>query len=338
MTGPWRASASSQRMYASATAPSSPEGSIRRCRSRPRAGNTRPKSSPSRAPSFARAFVRTAISGSPISAPSQPSSASTNGHAAIPPYERQWPSSHVTRSSASERSSSSSRVLPIPGSPTRRTIRPRPATRSPEHTEQPRHLVVASDERGRTRDLLARLRADEPGCRHRSRAPLDGQLARRLECEAVGEPPRRRVADENRAGLGEPLQAGGGVGRVPERDRPRRGGADLADGRLTGVDARPAPRCPAAPTPPRRPGRTRRRPRGCGARRAPRARDRPRARPGHRSRRRSRLPRTPAPCRRTPRRRGSSSSRTRRRAPSPRPAADALAEPRRARRCRRTGR
>ena len=98
---------------------------------RPRYGRTRSCAAPRSAPARARSLVRTASSVSVSSTPSQVRRSSTNGPYGEPaPYETQRPSSRVTSSPASDRSSASVLVLPSPASPTTSTTCPRPARRS----------------------------------------------------------------------------------------------------------------------------------------------------------------------------------------------------------------
>jgi hypothetical protein len=61
-------------------------------------------------------------------------------------------------------------------------------------------------------------RLDELLHLHLLRAPFDGEPADRVELETVREPPRGLLADHDRPGRGERLEAGGDVGRVPEGD------------------------------------------------------------------------------------------------------------------------
>ncbi len=80
-------------------------------------------------------------------------------------------------------------------------------------------LAVASDERRRLRRALV----GEQGARELARGDASltaayGELAERLEAEAMREAPGRFLADRDRAGRGNRLQARGNVGRVPEGD------------------------------------------------------------------------------------------------------------------------
>ena len=205
--------------------------------------------------------------------------------------------------------------MPSPGSPTSSTTRPRPATSSPERSHELGHLGVATHDGRRPRDGLSGFWADEREHGYRRLATFHIEVAQRLEDEAVIEPPCRRLSDDDRARFGEGLDSGRDVRRIPEGNGPRLRRPDEPDRRLAAVDRHSDREHRRGPTPLRRRARTRRRPRECGGRCGPPARDRRRERPARRSTRRSRLPRTPAPSRRTPRPRGSSSSRTRRRAP-----------------------
>jgi hypothetical protein len=123
---------------------------------------------------------------------------------------------------------------------------PRPpiaARRGDEVLQEPELLVPAHE--GRLREVRATLAAalgddaqGSPG-RDRGRLALEGLLAGRLEGDRPGGGPLGRLADEDRAGGGHGLQAGGGVDEVardhalvrrPQGDR-RLAGQDPGPGR-----------------------------------------------------------------------------------------------------------
>ena len=189
---------------------------------RPRYGRTRSCAAPRSAPARARSLVRTASSVSVSSTPSQVRRSSTNGPYGEPaPYETQRPSSRVTSSPASDRSSASVLVLPSPASPTTSSTCPRPARRSATAPAEPGELALATDQGRARRRLRGGPRADQAGGRHRRGPPLHRHLAERLEHEPFVQARRRPRADRDRTRLGGALQPRGDVRRVAERDRLR---------------------------------------------------------------------------------------------------------------------
>ena len=67
-------------------------------------------------------------------------------------------------------------------------------------------------------------------------APLEGDLTERLEHEAMCQPPRGQLSDDDRPGVCGRLQARGDVRRVAQSHLPAVGSTDDADGGLAAVD------------------------------------------------------------------------------------------------------
>ena len=101
------------------------------------------------------------------------------------------------------------------------------------------HLVLTVDERGCGSDSRNGLRPDQSPGGDRLLAPLDCQLAQRIEHECLEERLRRHLADDDRAGIGCGLEAGRDVRRVSQADRLGVRCADEPDRCLPRVDPDP---------------------------------------------------------------------------------------------------
>ena len=119
--------------------------------------------------------------------------------------------------------------MPIPGAPVRRTTRPRPSSRSASTLLSTSSSRLAPDDGRGRHPGLALLGPEEARGAHGLLASLHGDLQRGRELEAVLEPSRGDVPDEDRARLRGRLQSGGDVRRVAERDGLRVGASDEPD-------------------------------------------------------------------------------------------------------------
>ena len=101
---------------------------------------------------------------------------------------------------------------------------------------QVRGLGLPADQRRLRVVAAGRLPAQDAPGRHGSRAPLERELAHRLQHEAGHEPLRRRLAGHDRPGSGRRLEPRRDVRHVAERHRLGRGRPDHSDGREAAVD------------------------------------------------------------------------------------------------------
>ncbi len=165
---------------------------------------------------------------------------STNGpNGDRAPYDRLWPSSHVTRPSGPPADLRQQPRLADPRLPDHQDDLPLAAHQAVEHRVQAAHLGLAPDQRAADGHLADRLGTDEAPGAHRLCPTLDRDLTQWLGDEASGQASGGLLPHDDRAWRSPRLEAGGDVRRIAKGHHLRVLGPDQADARAAAVHAHP---------------------------------------------------------------------------------------------------